>query len=461
MNRIRRMMIRLWWFSIIFLVSFVHIVFVPTVGAVINIMPLGNSITKGSSGSTDKIGYRRSLYMLLTEAGYIVNFVGSLNGGIPNDFDKDHEGHSGFTSSQIADIVYDYLEIQRLANNPVDIILLHIGTNDIGVPTFDMSFSVSEVERILDEIDSYEAVRDREVWVILARIINRNCMVNFPIPCLESVETTTLNNNVATMAQDRIDLGDKILLVDMENEAGFDYNLSTDVPPGDMVDSLHPFDTGYEKMANVWFFGLMEILDPPGSVPDCQLPVGHNDYCRDCGPCPEGEGDCDNNSECLGDLTCPQVTGTDTCQAVPDCQLPVGHNDYCRDCGPCPEGEGDCDTDSECLGDLICPQVSGTDTCQFVPPVCPHPVGHADYCRDCGPCAEGEGDCDNDGECENGLVCVPNLQVPDTDTCQDTCPGDSDRDKDVDGADLVDYIFDSKGLGLDEFAANFGKINCP
>jgi heat shock protein HslJ/uncharacterized membrane protein len=33
-------------------------------------------------------------------------------------------------------------------------------------------------------------------------------------------------------------------------------------------------------------------------LPDCQLPVGHNDYCRDCRPCIEGQGDCDNDGEC-------------------------------------------------------------------------------------------------------------------------------------------------------------------
>jgi len=42
-----------------------------------------------------------------------------------------------------------------------------------------------------------------------------------------------------------------------------------------------------------------------------------------------------------------------------------------------------------------------------------------------------------------------------------TCPGDFDWDFDVDGTDLQDYIFDSGGLGLDLFAANFGKANCP
>ncbi|NWH04496.1 CARDB domain-containing protein [Desulfobacter latus] len=39
--------------------------------------------------------------------------------------------------------------------------------------------------------------------------------------------------------------------------------------------------------------------------------------------------------------------------------------------------------------------------------------------------------------------------------------GDFDNDGDVDGADLQEFIFDSGGLGLDVFAANFGKLNCP
>jgi hypothetical protein len=42
-----------------------------------------------------------------------------------------------------------------------------------------------------------------------------------------------------------------------------------------------------------------------------------------------------------------------------------------------------------------------------------------------------------------------------------TCPGDFDWDFDVDGADLQEYIFDSGGLGLDVFAAYFGKIKSP
>jgi len=47
--------------------------------------------------------------------------------------------------------------------------------------------------------------------------------------------------------------------------------------------------------------------------------------------------------------------------------------------------------------------------------LCPYPVGHLDYCRDCGPCFAGQGDCDNDAECDNGLACI---QILGSDTCQ-------------------------------------------
>jgi hypothetical protein len=148
---------------------------------------------------------------------------------------------------------------------------------------------------------------------------------------------------------------------------------------------------------------------------ECSLPVGHADYCRTsgCGPCDEGEGDCDNDGECAGDLYCDYVRGTDYCRSAGagGCSLPVGHSDYCRDpaCGPCGAGEGDCDSNSECQSGLSCVFVPGMDVC------CPHPIGHLDYCRDCGPCRAGQGDCDSDSECQSGLSCA---FVDGPDTCQ-------------------------------------------
>ena len=46
----------------------------------------------------------------------------------------------------------------------------------------------------------------------------------------------------------------------MEDGAGIDYHLTTDNPPGDMWDNLHPFETGYAKMADLWFSALEGIL---------------------------------------------------------------------------------------------------------------------------------------------------------------------------------------------------------
>ncbi len=54
----------------------------------VRIMPLGDSITKGTDGSVEDVGYRRPLYLSLTGAEYNVEFVGSQSDGFLNDFDN-------------------------------------------------------------------------------------------------------------------------------------------------------------------------------------------------------------------------------------------------------------------------------------------------------------------------------------------------------------------------------------
>jgi lysophospholipase L1-like esterase len=208
----------------------------PPTNETIRIMPLGDSITQGDSNG----GYRQKLYLDLTDAGFSIDFVGSLSSpSSPNpSFDTDHEGHSGWHANQIEDNVY-----QWLVNNPTDIVLLHIGTNDI---TYGDQ-NVSEVEGILDEIDRYEINYNQSVTVLLARIILRtdNLVLN---------ETTKdFNNAVVVMAQTRIANGDDIIIVDMENALTY---------PDDMNDGEHPNAVGYEKMADTWLGALLPILTP-------------------------------------------------------------------------------------------------------------------------------------------------------------------------------------------------------
>ena len=91
---------------------------------------------------------------------------------------------------------------------------------------------------------------------------------------------------------------------------------------------------------------------------------------------------------------------------------PNGHVDYCRDYGPCAVGEGDCDSTSECQNGLQCSQDVGAnygfradyDVCEAAPNSVQQ-YGHVDYCRDFGPCGVGEGDCDGSGQCQSGLQC--------------------------------------------------------
>ncbi|MDQ4075469.1 MAG: hypothetical protein M3220_04390 [Chloroflexota bacterium] len=216
------------------------------------IMPLGDSITKGVYGNGEPpddltVGYRQPLYLMLTSTGYNVNFVGSLQAGseATPDFDEDHEGHPGVTDDYVAEHVYEWL-----VTNPADIVLLHIGTNGL-------SASADDVEDILDEIDRYS----EDIVVVLARIINR---VSY------SSVTTQFNNNVEKMAQERKDEGDKIVLVDMEDGAGIIYAL---YPEGDMAGNMHPYATGYDKMADVWFDALVNADLTSAVLSDCQNAV--------------------------------------------------------------------------------------------------------------------------------------------------------------------------------------------
>ena len=193
--------------------------------------------------------------------------------------------------------------------------------------------------------------------------------------------------------------------------------------------------------ADYGFSATYDVCEQPYS---CPYPNGHVDYCRDCGPCGAGEGDCDGDGECESGLICAQDVGADygfsatydVCEQPDSCPYPNGHVDYCRDCGPCGAGQGDCDGDGECESGLICAQDVGADygfpatydVCEH-PYSCPYPNGHVDYCRDCGPCGAGQGDCDGDGECESGLICAQDVGADygfsaTYDVCEqpDSCP---------------------------------------
>ncbi len=234
--------------SILLSLIFVSVCSLSVLKGETRIMPLGDSITwdnyhTDSRSNSERSAYRNYLWYKLKDINYSANFIGSQVGGgvVEPYFDGDNEGHHGWTSYEIAENVYRFL-----AMNSPDVILLHIGTND-------WDRSPDGVEQILDEIDRFENDNGKNIKVILARIINRSH---------HSSLISDFNDNIGSMARNRINNGDNIKIIDMENGAGLDYR-------SDLTDGTHPNDCGYEKMANVWFKALTGKGSPGLKYANC------------------------------------------------------------------------------------------------------------------------------------------------------------------------------------------------
>ena len=369
--------------------------------AINKIMPVGDSITNGSASgvipdnSAYYVSYRKALWDKLLAAGYEIDFVGNRNSGseiFGASEPADHAGQPGWADDQIVNgkpLVEpdaDYLAIW-LADYQPQIVLLHIGTNYLDP-------SPDDVEAILDVIDAFSP----NVWVVLARIINRACCAEAPLCPVECQQTMDFNDNVEDMALDRINnpsipaIPDKIVIVDMEAGADIDYRVQ---PVGDMWNDLHPFVPGYAKMADLWFSGLMQIMPQADAGPD-QIVNASAPVTLDAGGSFDPEG---------GDLSYKwvQTTGTPVVDLLPDDQAAMptfGTPEVVK-----PDGE------------LLIFKVTVFDP--------------------------------------DGLESTDSISVTVL-----NCPGDFDLDNDVDALDLGEYVGGRGGLNLNGFVADFGKVNC-
>jgi len=104
--------------------------------------------------------------------------------------------------------------------------------------------------------------------------------------------------------------------------------------------------------------------DCPG-VDECTGLKGSSACCTKDAPCKEKGGDCDDDQDCEGSLICgynnckefnPDAEETYDCCIRPEqkCNGEEGTGSCCTEDKPCELGGGDCDDDSECSGDLVC-----------------------------------------------------------------------------------------------------------
>jgi lysophospholipase L1-like esterase len=214
--------------------------------APIRIMPLGDSLTYGvqdeeteASINHNRTGYRAPLWYSLKDAKYEADFVGSMSTGASANppFDTNHEGHPNWTSYDLNEKLYGYLEHAQ-----PNIILLHIGTND-------HSSKINGLVSILDTIDRYEQASGQQIQVIVAKVIQRS---------RRDLTIDGYNHNLEIIVKRRWTNGDKLTLVNMA-EAKLNIN--------DYANNTHLNHSGYNKMASVWFNALMKPYVPFSTAP--------------------------------------------------------------------------------------------------------------------------------------------------------------------------------------------------
>jgi len=201
--------------------------------ATVKIMPLGDSITESSK---DQNSYRFYLWHSLIDKGYHPNFVGSQEGvghGLPAnpDFDMDHEGHSGWR----ADEILNHIQGWATSTSP-DVVLLHIGTNDI-CQEQSVGSTVADIGGIIDVL---RTVNPR-IRVLLAQLIDSS-----------ECPPAALNAKLPGLVADKNRAESPIGIVD--HYSGFDPATMTS-------DGTHPNASGDSHMADRWFEKLVPMLD--------------------------------------------------------------------------------------------------------------------------------------------------------------------------------------------------------
>ena len=227
----------------------------------LTIMPLGDSITWGLGAPG---GYRTKLYQNLKRAGYQFAFIGSdtSNPG-PTPFDQQsHQGHPGYTINEDSanfdanvppwptvaaqnDWNNGGYWITRL-NRPPDIILIHLGTNDIGRG---QDGNGAAAAANMDALLTHLYALAPNAQVILATIIPINNGLNSNVHAFNNQLPAIVANHAAT--------GQRITLVDQY--ANFVDDTGA-IKPYLLPDRVHPSQAGYNLMADTWFHAIRGLF---------------------------------------------------------------------------------------------------------------------------------------------------------------------------------------------------------
>ena len=227
----------------------------PATGRVISVLPLGSSITAGTSAQVpyDGAGYRSQLYQNLANDGrFIPTFTGlqntteangTFNGGPPLTVtvgQNRHEGHPGFpTGAILANLPGNYLKPGNGVNP--DYITLNIGGNDY-VQNYLDTQAIDRLDGILDGIDT---LRPDATTVVSSIIVRTDANRKFA----DGINGVGGFNNlynplIPGLVYDHVLAGEHVSFLDLANILN-ESDLSRD--------NIHPTQAGYNKMADAWY----------------------------------------------------------------------------------------------------------------------------------------------------------------------------------------------------------------
>ncbi|MBN1155693.1 fibronectin type III domain-containing protein, partial [candidate division KSB1 bacterium] len=206
-------------------------------GQTYKIMPLGNSLTKGViiGNPADVTGYRDDLQALLTAESVTYDFVGSMTDG--GFADNNHEGHEGFTADSVANNVTSYMAL-----NP-DIVILHIGTNDITL-AHENDSTLIEINDIISQIGTSRKI-------VMCSLIPRWDRT------AKNDSTTQLSNWIKNLYFEKLGAGYKVYYAGLNEvfKTYSDWNTATYYSDG-----VHLNSNGYNLMARVIYTAVMNAI---------------------------------------------------------------------------------------------------------------------------------------------------------------------------------------------------------
>jgi lysophospholipase L1-like esterase len=205
-------------------------------------MPLGDSIT-GSPGC-----WRALLWNKLQSNGYTnIDFVGTLPPqGCGVTYDGDNEGHGGILATNI--VSQNQLPGWLSATHP-DIVLMHLGTNDVW-----NNIAPATILAAFGTLVDQMRASNPNMKVLVAQIIPMN-----PTGCAEcAARVVALDNQIPAWANAKSTAASPVVVVDQWT--GF-------VDSTDTGDGVHPNDAGNLKMSNRWYPPLAALLSPSTSPP--------------------------------------------------------------------------------------------------------------------------------------------------------------------------------------------------